>query len=189
MANASFTGMPCLTKNLCDVLGYIQPEYFPYWFCDHWTDDIARICGRIAFADVRTDQSRVGETQEMREPAWWATWFDANYLRRRAEAHKVIDALDEPEWRKEILRTHHPLIEFRSRWINDNVRGQARALESWSGASTKDERYQRLKQRAVDMVPGILEALPEQEARVYRELLTPPSTIVNLLPRMVGNAR
>jgi hypothetical protein len=183
LANASFPGIVCLTKGMTELLGYIQPEYFPYWFCDHWTDDIARICGRIGFADVRTDQGRAGKTQEMREPAWWATWFDANYLRRRTEAHRVILMLDEMEWRKKILYSHHPLIEFRSKWINDNVRGQARQLETWSALGTKDERYQRVKQKAVDAVPVIMAALPDQEARAYREFLTPPATIFNMMQR------
>jgi len=64
-----------------------------------WTDDIARLIGRLSFADVRTDQSRAGKTQEMREPGWWATFFDAAYLMRRKIARDIIDGEDfqEPE--------------------------------------------------------------------------------------------
>jgi len=181
LANASFSGVISFTKRMTELLGYLQPEYFPYWFCDHWTDDIGRITGRIAFADVRTDQSKVGKTQELREPAWWATWFDANYMVRREHAHRIIRALNEPSWRKEVLLHHAPLIEFRSRWINDSVRANARNLESWSGLSAVDERYQRVKQKAIDAVPGILATLPKQEAAVFGQMLTPPKTIINLL--------
>jgi hypothetical protein len=180
LANASFSGVISFTKKMTDLFGYIQPEYFPYWFCDHWTDDVSRITGRIAFADVRTDQSKVGKTQEMREPGWWATWFDANYMVRRKQAAYIIEALDEPAWRKEILCSHAPLIEFRSRWINDTVRARARELEAWSGLTKPDERYMRIRQKAVDMLPAILETLPPAEAHIYREMLTPPNTIVNL---------
>lgn len=183
LANASFSSIVCLTKKMTDLLGYIMPTHFPYWFCDHWVDDIARITDRVSFADVRSDQSRVGQTQEMREPAWWATWFDANYLRRRAEAAKIIDAIDEPDWRKQILRMHHPLIEYRSKWINDHVRQNARNLENWAALANRDERYMRVKQNAIAAVPEILKVLPPEEARVYGEILTPPPFIMNMLPQ------
>ncbi len=183
MANASFSGVISFTKRMTDLLGYIQPEHFPYWFCDHWTDDVGRLTGRIAFADVRTDQSRVGKTQEMREPAWWATWFDACYMVRREQAQRIIDHLDEPLWRIRMQREIAPLIEFRSKWINDNVRANARGLEAWSGLSKPDDRYLRVKQKAIDALPKILEGLPEAEAAAYRRILTPPTTIMNL-PRV-----
>lgn len=179
-ANASFSNFIGCTRKWCDLLGYIVPEHFPYWFCDHWIDDIARITGRIAFADVKGDQSKVPGTQELREPSWWATWFDANYLRRRVEAHKIIDALDEPDWRKQILRSHHPLIEFRSKWINDNVRTQARGLEAASGSlSLLDPRYQRVKTSAMEALPNILRELPPDEAQRYATMLVPPQFMVS----------
>lgn len=186
MANASFSGVVAPTRDLCDKLGYIFPEHFPYWWVDHWTDDLARMIGRISFADVRTDQSKAGKTQEMREPAWWATWFDAAYLKRRNEAIGIINSaeFDEPQWRKEMLISAVPIIEGRSRWVNDQVRGQGRNLEGWSGLTPADERYQRVKQKAVDMVPQLLEGMPEERepgvlgawgAAAYRYALTPPT--------------
>ncbi len=183
MANASFSGVVAPTAGLVQKMGdKIFPEYFPYWFCDHWTDDIARLIGRISFADVRTDQSKVGKTQEMREPGWWATWFDAAYLRRREQAHAIIngDGFHEPAWVKEILLTHHPLIEFRSRWINENVRAQDAQYRQWSGLSNSDERYQRVRQRAIDMLPDLFVGMEAAEAAHYRELLVPPTQIVGL---------
>jgi hypothetical protein len=181
LANASFSGVISFTKRMTDWLGYIQPEFFPFWFCDHWTDDIARMTGRIAFADVRSDQSRAGLTQERRETGWWATWFDANYMVRRNHADRIIEQLDEPGWRKEILHSHAPLIEFRSRWINDNVRMNARNFDLFE--LKKPERYLRVKQKAIDAMPGILVTLPEREAAIFREALTPPPTITNI-PRI-----
>ena len=186
MANASFSSTICFTKRMTQLLGYIQPEYFPYWFCDHWTDDIGRMIGRIIMADVATlqcvDRSKVGRTQEMREPGWWATWFDANYMVRREHAHHIIDQLDEPEWRKEMQKSIAPLTEYRSRLINDNVR-QTEKMEGFGtllSRSLKEERYVRIKQKAIEAVPVILATLPETEARIYRDMLTPPTTIQNL---------
>ena len=152
--------------------------------------------GRISFADVRTDQSRAQKTQEMREPAWWATWFDAAFLLRRAEAMNILTSadFDEPAWRREMLASLAPLIEARSRWINDNVRANARALEGWSGLSPADERYQRIKARAIDMLPKMLEQMPDDRepgvlgawgADAYRYALTPP-TIAPALARAYG---
>lgn len=185
LANLSFSGSVAPTAGLCKKLGYIQPPLFPYWFVDHWTDDVARIIGRISVADIRTDQSRVGKTQELREPAWWATFFDACYLKRRREALKIINSEDfagEP-WHKELLRTHHPLIEQRSRMINSGVRAQAKQLEGWSGLTQQDARYLRVKQRAMDMIPQLLndpEMLDEERA-FFASILTPPTSVPNLL--------
>lgn len=175
MANASFSGVVAPTRGLVQKLGHIFPRYFPYWFVDHWTDDVARLIDRISFADVRTDQSKAGKTQEMREPGWWATWFDAAYLMRRKIAHDIINSDDfvASHWRKQITLTHHPLIEYRSRWINDNVRANSAAYDKWSGLSVADARYQRVKQRAIDMIPQLLEGMEPEEANRYSEALLP----------------
>lgn len=181
MANASFSGAVAPTAGLVRKMGHIFPEYFPYWFVDHWTDDIARLIGRISFADIATDQSAVGKTQELREPAWWATFFDAAYLMRRQIAADIVrgDDFDDPLWRKQILLSHAPLIEYRSRWINDNVRATARQLEGWSGLTLKDERYQRIRRRAVETLPKFLDGygMDAAEADMYRRALIPATTI------------
>lgn len=184
MANASFSGAVCPTAKLVEKMGGIFPEYFPYWFVDHWTDDVARLIGRIAFADIATDQSKGGKTQELREPAWWATFFDAGYLARRKLARDIIESPDfqEPDWRKDLLRQHAPLIEYRSRWINDNVRAQSRVLEGLSGLSLNDERYQRVRQEAVSTLDHFLSdyGMDVQEALAFRRVLAPSATVVAL---------
>ncbi len=180
LANASFPGILCVTRKWADLLGFIVPEYFPYWFCDHWIDDIAKITGRISFADVRTDQRAAGKTQEMREPGWWATWFDACHVMRRNQALEIVGKLRGPEWCGTLSYRQYPLIEYRSKWINDNVRANSRNLEQWSGLKPADERYKRVKDKAVAMLPDILAELPTHEANIYRELLTPPTSVPNL---------
>ena len=178
MANASFSGLVAPTAKLVQKLGYIQPEYFPYWFVDHWTDDLARLIDRISVADVRTDQSKVGKTQEMREPAWWATFFDAGYLYRRKLAHAIIDSPEfvESEATKARIKTQHIRVEFYSRWINDNVRAQSSQFE-WANRhlSLADERYQRVKAKAVAMVPQLLDGMEAQEAQRFLSILCPPA--------------
>ncbi len=176
LANLSFSGAVAPTRRLCELMGNkIFPEYFPYWFCDHWTDDVARIIGRLSFANLATDQSKPGVTQEMREPGWWATWFDAAYLMRRKQAHDIINDPDfsGKDWHKNLLLTHHPLIEVRSRMINQNVRQQNAQLTQWAGNLKPDERYNRVKQRAIDMVPSLLNdyGMPEQERAMFARAL------------------
>ena len=94
---------------------------------------------------------------------------------RRKQAHDIIRhpefmALD---WQKELLLTHHPLIEVRSRMINQNVRAQNAQLSQWAGNLKPDERYNRIKQRAVDMVPHLLMdyGMPAQERYMFERAL------------------
>ena len=188
MANASFSGVVAPTRGLVSKLGgEIFPTYFPYWFVDHWTDDIARLIDRISFADVRTDQSRVGKTQELREPGWWATWFDAAYLMRRDIAARLLCVVEDADWRIATARANWPLIEFRSRWVNETVRQRDKELSGWSGLSLADARYQRVKQRAVDMIPHLLEdyGMDPAEAAQYRAKLI-PQPLVSATKRWVS---
>lgn len=176
LANLSFSGAVAPTARLCDLMGgVIFPPIFPYWFVDHWTDDLARIIGRISFANIRTDQSKPGVTQEMREPGWWATFYDAAYLYRRRQAHEIIDNAEFicSEWQRDILKSHHPLVEVRSRMINQSVRNESAKLSAWAGNLQVDERYNRVKQRAVAMVPRFLEdfGMPEAEQEMFRKAL------------------
>lgn len=182
MANASFSGVVAPTRKLTEKLGHIFPELFPYWFVDHWTDDLARLIGRLSFSDVQTDQTKVGKTQEMREPGWWATFFDAAYLMRRKIAREIIDDPEfvTPDWQKDILRRSTHLVEYRSRWINDMVRAQSQQLEAWSGLKNGDARYQRIRQKAVDLIPHLLDdyGMNRTEAAQFRNHLLPPTSVV-----------
>ncbi len=150
MANMSFPRSQGATHGLVEKLGFMYPPYFPFWFVDHWLDDIAKLIGRISYADVDVDAGAVKlPTQEMREVAWWATFFDSQRLVRRRQARAIIDSPDflEPEWRKEILRRNHPLVEFGSQCINDQVRAMR-----WPATLPGGPRYDRLKAKATEMM-------------------------------------
>lgn len=153
MANHSFTSCQATTRKLIDKLGWMYPPYFPYWFSDHWLDDIARLIDRIAWVDVHlaTPRDKPG-TQEMRELLFWSTFFDSMKLVRRQQAREIIYSEDfqEPQWRKELLLGHYPLIEQRSQGINDMVREMSRGWPLSSGDG--GERYDRLKAQALKMM-------------------------------------
>lgn len=148
MANLSFPFMNAVTAGWVEKTGGIYPEIFPYWFVDHWLDDVARMIGRIAFADVDVKGDFKPPTQGMREPKFWATLFDATTIDRREIAHRIIDSNDfqEPQWRKTLLKTHHPLIEERSMMLNNHVKGMA-ALDKSS-----DVRYLRIRAQAEEIM-------------------------------------
>ena len=184
MANLSFTGVSAPTKKMCDLLGYIFPPYFPYWFVDHWVDDVFKMIGRISYAHVHTDQSKAGKTQELREPFWWATFFDACYLMRRKQARAILDhpSFAGEKWQKDLVFSTHPIIEQRSRAVNESVRQQAKQLEGSSGLTLNDARYQRIRKRAEKMAQSALADpdMPEQERAVFGSILFPATTIPSL---------
>jgi len=162
MANLSFSAIQAVTSGLVEKMGYFYPPHFPYWFVDHWLDDIARLIGRIAVADVLTDWSRRPGTHDRRDVAWWATFFDAGVVHRRKLAHAIINSDDflEPEWRKKLLLRHHPLIEERSKMINDSAR-----TTRWHLPPEKpDERYLRAKSAAQSVLRGWIPDLEAEHA-------------------------
>lgn len=182
MVNASFSSIYAFTAKYVEKLGWLQPEYFPYWFCDHWTDDLARMIGRLSFADVRTDQRKAGKTQEMREPGWWATWYDAAYLLRERAARAIIESPDfhGEQWQKDLLIRNLSIHYHRSCWINQGVRNISQHLEQYSGLSNQDPRYQRVKDKAIAMIPDLLVGMPTTEANTYRVALNPPPVFAGL---------
>jgi hypothetical protein len=144
LANLSFPKGQAVTAKMAELMGGIYPEYFPYWFVDHWFDDIAKMTGRMVYADFRVDVSARPGTQEMREPGYWATVYDALRPLRHQQANAIIAALQEPFWRKQMLRRNFTLIDQRSTMINNTVRA---AIPG--NVFTVDERYQRIKAKAV----------------------------------------
>lgn len=150
LANASFPSLNAVTHGLVEKMGWVYPPFFPYWFVDHWLDDIARLIDRISFADVVVEQLPKPGTQEYREPVFWSTFFDLSHLMRRRCARSIIDGDDfqEPGWRKEILRRHYPLVEYRSQWVNNVVREESKTARV---AGPGDDRYARLRSQAQGM--------------------------------------
>ncbi len=150
MANFSFPSSQAVTRKLCDKLGWMFPPYFPYWFVDHWIDDIAKMIGRISVANVQQTYEQKLPTQEYREPAFWATFYDCLRLVRRRQAEAIIwdREFDGHHWHKVMLTNNFPMHEFRSQWINDQVRQMPQGASVESGG----ERYMRLRNAAIVMM-------------------------------------
>lgn len=150
MPNLSFPEINAVTHRLVDLMGGIYPPYWPYWFVDHWLDDIARMIGRIVVADVQHHgQARPG-TQEMREPAFWASLYDDLAPLRHMQAQEILDATSDEPWRKNMLKSGWALIDQRSCMINGNVRAHVQAAPL-----PVDQRYARVKAQATLLLRSI----------------------------------
>lgn len=155
---SGITGFQAITKTMVDIMGHIFPEIFPYWFTDPWLNDIAKQCGRIAYANCEIAHLiHQAPTQELREPAFWTDVFDSLYLVRRSTAHKIIDATCDEAWRKAILKSAYPILEAQSR---RNISG-TRALKVKE--PEPDERYYRAKAAALELVRQQIPAIEEDQ--------------------------
>lgn len=142
MANDSFPQINAVTKKWVEITGEFYPTYFPYWFIDHWLDDLARMTGRLSFADVWIDVSRQTQRQTigMCEPFFWASYYDMLLLERREVADSVLAAMSIPEIERDRLRSLYPIYERRSCAINRTVRSDVVGTDGGNNS-----RYERLK--------------------------------------------
>lgn len=144
LANLSFPTSQAVTHRMAEIMGGVYTENFPYWFVDHWLDDIAKMIGRLSFVDFSVDCKQRPGTMERREPGLWAALYDALEGEREEVANRLLENMDEPEWRKELLRSSWPIIHQRSRMINAMVRG----IEATD--RTVDSRYLRMRDKALE---------------------------------------
>lgn len=150
----AFSPVQAVTHGFVDKLGgKLYPEFFPYWFSDHWLDDIAQMIDRIAFADVTVETwTAKPQTRERRELVFWATFFMAGHVKRRHIAQAIINDPDfqEPAWRKLMLVSRFPLIEYASQYFNQDMINHA---PGWGEAQGPGgERYDRLKAQAIGLL-------------------------------------
>jgi hypothetical protein len=172
-ANMSFHCANAITRAWADAVGYLYPPYFPYWFTDHWVEDVAKMAGLTELVGISVDSSAKPFTSELREPAWWATWFDVARSLREADARKVLGLAENTTQ----LRRAAALMHHRSVMINNTVRMQSAALSQMSRLSICDERYQRAKERALEMLPALLDTLNPVERAAAEAILYPPTRI------------
>jgi hypothetical protein len=171
MANASFPAMQAVTQKWVDVVGYIYNPAYPFWFIDHELDDLCRMTGRYVFSpgfQVEHMSRRPGKTIRLRDLSFWCDYYDLAKFRRRALAHKVIDALDCPKWQKKVMRTWHAPVEARSDWIHNSIRPNASIIEQQRGEGGEpDPGYLRAFDRARQDVKAMqreIQALYQQAA-------------------------
>jgi FkbM family methyltransferase len=160
LANLSFSQLNAVTHKLVEKMGGIYPAIFPYWFVDHWLEDLAKQIARQVFVDVWMDCTRRPGTMDKLEPALWGNVFDWLYLDRRNLARKIINSpdFDETPARKKALLRNHELVEEWSRIINTSLQREAQG-----DIDPNDERYARIRQRAIDLVQPIIDAHNQEQ--------------------------
>ena len=168
LANLSFSGVQCVTAKFAEFNGGVWPGYFPYWFGDHWIDDVARMIGRLVYAPaiVDTHKLRPGYTHRLRDVDFWATFFDATYILRHRIAEKMFDAMDDPQWRKDAQRRTFELTRQRSQILNTMVRNGKDHIHQSRGSGDKDDpHYDRAKARAEKLLLAIYDELVVKEGK------------------------
>lgn len=147
LENLTFPGIQAVTADLARLMGYIYPPLFPYWFVDHWLLDISRMIGRDWFVDVKLDcASNRPPTMEMREPAFWATFYDVLAPERREQAETILSHTYNTTWQTDMLRSQWPKWEQHSRMINDICRNN----DGFKMGPAPDDRYLRVKTAALE---------------------------------------
>lgn len=142
-----------VTRRFVETVGYLLVPHFPTWWHDTWTDEIARMSGTIARADVAVrypDGEEAARSRGVRDVRFWAKFFeDTRPLRVAAAAAIVADPVF--EGRRELVPApsyNVPLLDAeRARHIESKVAFDA----------PDDERYSRIKRAAGAILAGLQE--------------------------------
>lgn len=161
LANLCFSSINAVTHKMAARMGGIYPTHFPYWFVDHWLEDVAKRIGRQVFVDALVDCSRKQTTIGKQEPAFWGALFDWLHVERRQIAEDIINSpdFDETPARKRALLRNYPLIEEWSQIVNYGLRNDPGAP-----VDEGDERYERIRKRGEDRINAIIAEIENKKA-------------------------
>lgn len=120
LSNLSFSQINGVTARLVELMGYYYPPYFPFWYVDHWLDDIARMIGRITWSRVVMDDSRRPGTQGRRDIEFWCSFFIKTAVERENIAKRIMLAPDFQwgEWERTLRVKAMQLVRNRSTILN-----------------------------------------------------------------------
>ncbi len=153
-ANLSFPKSQAISHKFVEIVGWLWPPYFPYWFGDHWIDSLARMTNTYAWADFDIGvlprdpkywASPQVATMEYREPDFWTALFDLGYVERERQARRILEALPLTPNYREFMISNFPEVRQRDRMINDCVRAQGQGAKPIGDPTP---RYLRLKSKA-----------------------------------------
>ncbi len=149
------SGLPAFeatTRGLIEKMGYFVQDYTPYWWMDTWLFEIATMIGRLY--SVPIDVRFVGSprTRGMRDLLFWAQFYDAMRVHRRAVAEAIVASasfLDSPERKRELIEDLDQLcanLEAHCAVLRDP--DFARRIEASGFDAPVNDRYLRAKERA-----------------------------------------
>ena len=137
-----FTTIYCIHRRVYAMAGYFAAPFFPYWFTDTWWDEIGEMTGlklempiNVWLPDGR------GETQGMRDLAFWVRFFEATRPMREAVAREMLGHA--------VPESRMALVRARVAHLSDPV-----FLREWgrTDAGEPSERYLRAKAVAEEMM-------------------------------------
>lgn len=142
-----------VTRAWVQTVGYLLAPHFPTWWHDTWTDEIARMTGTIATAEVEVrypDGAEAARSRGIRDIRFWAKFFeDTRPLRLEAAAAILADPVFDgrraiaavPSYNQPLLDAEH-----------------AKKLErTIAFDAPEDARYDRIKQAAAAILRNLLE--------------------------------
>ena len=152
-----------IPHRLIERQGFMFPEFWPVWFHDTWTDEIAHMTGRILWAQIDVEEiGGRGKSRGVRDVAFWAALFDATRP-FRAELATELSREHNPQWLQTQLAQRRDILNlyFASRMARLRDPATAHAFEQrMSFDAPDDERYRRIKAQAEAM----MSARPKEEA-------------------------
>lgn len=143
LENLSFPSIQAVSRKIVEKMGWAWPPYWPFWFGDHWIDDIARMTGRAVFVDIMTDRVQVPPTQERRDIDFWAELYNRLAPEREKQAEDIILAKD---FRGTIEQKHallHNFVLVRERSMILNAIAVRDTIRSETAVD--NERHHRLR--------------------------------------------
>lgn len=138
---------PLLSGTWYNALGYIFPEYFPYWFTETWLHEIyefltgmpVAICGDLRFG------GKLGKTRGMHELEFWWGFFNATRLERMQQACVLAGKLNRPVPSQKQL---HDVFQKHVRH-DFEIKGRIKQLEAYYRTSDKmSDQYKIAKKKA-----------------------------------------
>lgn len=149
---------PVLSRDWIKALGYVFPEYFPFWFADTWIQEVHDLAFGQPFPVVQNLPvgGRRGATKGMHDLEFWFRFFDATHVERERDALRLSDTFGlriDPGQFAAICERHHErsreqllrVPQYEQAFgagldpISDRYRilkGEAEAWLAWKAAST-----------------------------------------------------
>jgi hypothetical protein len=93
------------TREWVDTMGYLLPDWFPYWFGDSWIDDVSTLSKTKRRLPIRVEVlGGKGKTNRMWNLPFWKNFFDLTFIDRLEDVLRLLRAKGtEAELEAEIL--------------------------------------------------------------------------------------
>jgi hypothetical protein len=142
-----------VTREWIASVGYFCPPFFPFWWCDTWLDELARLSGCFTQADVGAQllQGIRGNSRGVRDVTFWGQFFQATRPWRLEAAAKLVEAGDGDA--SIFVRWPELIAQLDERDSPNRNPSRAHLMEQQLGFDAPaDARYLRAKARAEAML-------------------------------------